>query len=240
MPPEAVVTAHKELWHLQATFIDFTSILQYFCPLSKPYLVQYLHKSYTLLGVTLCTIAHLALRWAPQTWQWFGGPEEKHRKHYRHIDYLVIRGEKGRRREEGGGGDKERKRGEKGGGERLRRRGWRKKVGERRNNAEIRNRREEAVPTFSSFCLLLARPRFFFRSAFSACSASIIALGVCGVGRGKGGWRRVGRSREGGVRGCNLSTKFNRSPNLNQSFKSPSNRERLTVVFWWCYELGRH
>ena len=116
------------------------------------------------------------------------------------------------------------------------RRGWRKKVGERRggNNVhvvEIRNRREEVMPTFSSFCLLLARPRFFFRSAFSACSASIIALGVCGVGRGKGGWRRVGRSQEGGVRGCNSSTKFNRPPNLNQSFKSPSNRERLTVVF---------
>ena len=64
-----------------------------------------------------------------------------------------------------------------------------------RNNVhavEIRNRREESVPTFSSFCRLLARPRFFVRSAFSACSASIIALGVCGGvegGRGGGGER---------------------------------------------------
>ena len=64
------------------------------------------------------------------------------------------------------------------------------------------------MPTFSSFCLLLARPRFFFRSAFSACSASIIALCVC-VWGGEGVRVCVcvcgggQESREGGVGQCN-------------------------------------
>ena len=63
---------------------------------------------------------------------------------------MVIRGEKGRRREEGGGGDKERKRGEKGGGERLRRRGWRKKVGERRGQKSGIGERRPCPPSAHS------------------------------------------------------------------------------------------
>ena len=115
----------------------------------------------------------------------------EHRKHYQHdrLTILVIRGEKGgggegggreeRRwgrggggRREGGGGGGGRREGEDG-GKKVERGGGQKQCG---RNQKL------AVPTFSSFCLLLARPRFFFRSAFSACSASIIALGVCGGG----------------------------------------------------------
>ena len=56
------------------------------------------------------------------------------------------------------------------------------------------------MPTFSSFCLLLARPRFFFRSAFSACRASIIALCVCVcVGGGGGRGRACMCGGRGGV-----------------------------------------